>query len=167
MKSIARRVTAEVLASGSDDEFKAARRSETNAAVSGALTLASTEVEVVVSYGQLDADLYLLDCANGTVDLRTGERHDHDPADLITKLARGACDPEAGCSNFVAFLEKVQPAESMRAYLARLTGHGLIGRVTEHVLPIFHSEGANGKSASINAVEYALGDYAAPADPDC
>jgi putative DNA primase/helicase len=166
MKSIARRVTAEVLASGSDEEFKATRRGETSAAVSGALTLASTEIEVVVSHEQLDTDPYLLNCANGTVDLRTGEKRDHDPADLITKLARGAYDPKASGSNFAAFLEKVQPAESMRAYLARLTGHGLIGRVIEHILPIFHGEGANGKSTYINAVEYALGDYAAPADPE-
>jgi putative DNA primase/helicase len=166
MKSIARRVTADVLEYGSDDDFKAARRGETSAAVSGALTLASTEIEVVVSYEWLDADPWLLNCANGTVDLRTGEKRDHDPADLITKLARGAYDPTASGSDFTAFLEKVQPDKAMRGYLARLTGHGLVGRVMEHILPIFHGEGANGKSTYVTAIEYALGDYAAPADPE-
>ena len=54
----------------------------------------------------------------------------------------------------------------MRAYLARLLGHGLEGRVVEHVLGIFHGVGRNGKGTLIGAVKSALGDYADAADPD-
>jgi putative DNA primase/helicase len=41
-----------------------------------------------------------------------------------------------------------------------------VGRVVSHVLPIFCGAGANGKSTFLTAVLGALGDYAAPADPD-
>ena len=54
----------------------------------------------------------------------------------------------------------------MRAFLARLLGHALEGRVIEPVLPIFHGDGGNGKSTLVKAVLAALGDYASPADPD-
>jgi putative DNA primase/helicase len=166
----ARRMTDIVLASDDPvfvrDHYPVARKSETSASVSSVLKLASTENEFATAHSALDADPFLLNCANGTLDLRTGTLRPHDPADLITKLARAAYDPEAPGTIFQAFLKDVQPDAGMRSFLARLIGHALEGRVTEHILPIFHGEGANGKSTYINAVEYALGDYAAPADPE-
>jgi len=170
MKSIARLVTSDALRIKDDKErqsaLNAARRGESSAGVSGALTLAGTEPEVVVTPDNLDADPYLLNCANGTLDLRTGELRGHDPADLITKLAWGAYDQEASGREFAQFLACVQPDESMRSYLSRLAGHGLVGEVVEHVLQIHHGEGANGKSTFTTVVSAALGDYAAPADPE-
>ena len=170
MKSIARRVTADALAIEDDQQRKAAlnvaRRGESSAGVSGALTLAGTEAGIVVTPDDLDADPHLLNCINGTLDLRTGELRRHDPADLLTKMAGAALDPEAPGDAFGAFLARVQPDPAMRAYLARLVGHALEGRVTEHILPIFHGDGANGKGTFIGAVLAALGDYADAADPE-
>ncbi len=171
MKSIARLVTSDALAIKGDDKkqqaaLNLARHGESSAGVSGALTLAGTENEVVVAPDDLDADPFLLNCPNGTLDLRTGERHDHDRADLITKMTAGAYDPAASGQVFREFLAKVQPSEGMRAYLARLVGHGLVGQVVEHLLQIHCGEGANGKSTFINSISAALGDYAAPADPE-
>jgi D5 N terminal like len=42
---------------------------------------------VGVEDDRLDADPWLLNVENGTVDLRTGRRRNHDPRDLLTKLA--------------------------------------------------------------------------------
>ena len=143
-----------------------ARRAESAASVRGALTLASTEAGIVVTPDDLDADPFLLNCTNGTLDLRTGELHEHDPADLLTKMAGAAFDLKAAGPEFAKFLERVQPEDEMRAYLGRLLGHGLEGRVVEHVLGIFHGSGRNGKGTLIGAVKSALGDYADAADPD-
>jgi putative DNA primase/helicase len=169
MKSIARRVTSDALAIEEEQERQAAlnraRRSESSAGVAGALTLAGTEPEIVITPDDLDADPFLLNCTNGTVDLRTGERRPHDPADLITKMANAAYGPGAADAEFGKFLERVQPDERMRRFLARLLGHSLEGRVSD-VLPIFHGEGANGKSTLIGVVLAALGDYADAADPE-
>ena len=130
------------------------------------LTLAGTEEGIVVSPDDLDADPYLLNCRNGTFDLREGELRPHDPADLLTKMAGTAYDPAAEGRVFAAFLERVQPDPDMRGYLARLLGHALEGRIVSHVLPIFHGDGGNGKGTLIAAVLAALGDYADAADPE-
>ena len=170
MKVIARRLTTDALAIEGDQERRSAmslaRRAESAASVRGSLTLASTEAGIVVTPDDLDADPFLLNCANGTLDLRTGELHEHDPADLLTKLSGAAYRPGAAAPVFDKFLERVQPKDEMRAYLGRLLGHGLEGRVTEHVLGIHYGAGRNGKGTLVGAVTAALGDYADAADPD-
>lgn len=169
-KSIARRITADAMAIGDDAKRKAAlnlaRRAESSAGISGALELASTHEHIAVTPKQLDADPYLLNVTNGTLDLRTLQLRPHDPADLLTKLAGAAYDPHAAGTGWDTFLQRVQPDGSMRAFLARLTGHALEGRVSEHLLPINYGEGANGKGTFHEVVLHALGDYAAPADPE-
>lgn len=170
MKIIARGITSDALAIDDDTQRRAAlslaRRGESAAGVNGALTLAGTEKEIALDPADLDKDPCLLNCANGTLDLRTGELRAHDPADLITKMTGAAYDPDAEGPAFTAFLERVQPDPRMRDYLARLIGHALEGRVLEHILPIFHGDGANGKGTFTGAVLAALGDYADAADPD-
>ena len=170
MKAIARRVTADALAVEEEKARAAAlavaRRGESSHAIAGALTLAGTEKELAVGPDQLDADPFLLNCANGTLDLRDMELHDHRPADLLTKVTRAAWRPDAAGEEWEAFLAIVQPDEEMRGYLARLGGLALEGRVAEHLLAIFYGAGANGKTTYCEAVTYALGDYAGPADPD-
>lgn len=170
MKVIARRITTDALALEAEQERKAAmslaRRAESSASVRGALSLASTEHGIVVTPDDLDTDPFLLNCTNGTLDLRTGELHDHDPGDMLTKMTGAAYRPGATGLEFARFLERVQPEAAMRDYLGRLLGHGLEGRVVEHVLGILHGVGRNGKGTLIGAVQSALGDYADAADPD-
>jgi putative DNA primase/helicase len=169
MKAIARRLTCDALAIENDKDrhvaLNLARRGESSAGVSGALTLASTEEGIVVSPDDLDADPFLLNCRNGVLDLRTGQLAPHNPALLLTKMTGAAYLPGAASPAFARFLERVQPDPGMRAFLARLLGHTLEGRVVSHILPIFHGEGGNGKGTLINhAVLPALGDYADAAD---
>jgi putative DNA primase/helicase len=52
-----------------------------------ALHLARSEADVPVSPSELNANAWLLNCENGTVDLRTGELLRHQLADLLTKMA--------------------------------------------------------------------------------
>lgn len=149
-KVVARRLTTAALAVTDSAERntleRLARRGESSAGIAGALTLASTEPEVAVSPDDLDADPFLLNCSNGTLDLRTGELREHDPADLITKVTAAAYRPDAAGAEWVKFLDRVQPDPDMRNFLARLLGHALEGRVVEHVLPIHFGPGANGKT---------------------
>ena len=170
MKSIARAQTAWAMAITDERDRAAAirltRRGETSAAVAGALTLASTEPGIVVTPDDLDADPFLLNCANGTLDLRTGELREHDPADLLTKITRAAYRSGADGQEFAGFLARVQPDAAMRDYLRRLIGQSLEGRVAEHIVAIFCGGGANGKTTFAGATAYALGDYSGPADPE-
>lgn len=167
MKVIARRITTDALAITDADKRRSAlrdaKRGESSSGIAGALTLASTEDEVAIAHDALDADPFLLNCVNGTLDLRTCELRAHDPADLLSKITGASYRPEVTGQAFLQFLADVQPDEAMRSFLARLLGHALEGRQTVHVLPIFWGEGANGKSTLVDAAVAALGDYAAPA----
>lgn len=170
-KVIARRITTDAMAVTDEAKRKAAvhlaRRAEASAGVTGALRLASTEAGIAVSTDQLDADPYLLNTPGGVLDLRTHELRAHDPALLLTKMTNATYDPEATAGPvFAKFLERVQPDEEMRTFLARLLGHALEGRVSTHVLPILYGLGANGKSTLVGAVTHALGEYGDAADPD-
>lgn len=146
--------------------LRVAYKMESSHAIAGILNLACTESGIACTPDDLDADPYLLNCRNGTVDLRTGELRPHDRADLITKITAAEYDRTSTSETFDRFLERIQPDPAMRCYLARLLGHALAGKVTEHVLPILWGSGANGKSTLVDLVVAVLGDYAAPADAD-
>lgn len=168
-KTIARRVMSDALRIKDDkarrEALGLARRAESAPGVAGVLTLAGTELGIALRPGDLDVDPWLLNCANGVLDLRTGLLGPHDPKLNLTKITGAAYDPEATGREFVKFLERVQPDEGMCAFIARLLGHTLPGVVVEHLLPILQGAGANGKSTLMTVVMAALGDYAATADP--
>lgn len=145
--------------------LQAARKFETSRGIRGALDLAGTEPGIALTPAQLDQDPWMLNVANGTLDLRNGELRPHDPQLHLTKLAGAAYRPDAPAPGFGRFLARVQPDPVMRAYLARLLGQALVGQVDEHLLPVFTGNGANGKSTLLETVQAALGDYAAPGDP--
>jgi putative DNA primase/helicase len=169
-KSIARRVTTDAMAIVDKDAHRTAvnlaRRGESAAGVAGMLTLAGTEPGIAVTPDALDADPWLLNCENGTLDLRDGQLHPFDPARMLTKITGAAYEPDAAGAEFDKFLSRIQPDEQMRSYLGRLLGHALLGAVREHILPIWHGAGANGKGTLTDAVLTALGEYADAADPD-
>lgn len=122
--------------------------------------------EVSVSPKQLDADPWLLNVLNGTVDLRTGERLPHSRADLITKIAQVRYDPGAKAPVFEEFLETVLPSEALRKFVQKAIGYSLTGDVSEQVLLFLYGTGSNGKSTLLNVVHEIAGEYAMPAAPD-
>jgi putative DNA primase/helicase len=143
----------------------AVERAESAYGIRAMLELAGTESEVALAPTDLDAHPLLLNCRNGVLDLETGELREHDPALHLTKVTAASYDPEAEASLFVEFLERVQPDKAMREFLARLGGHALEGRITEHILAIFYGLGANGKTTLTEIIRKALGDYADATDP--
>lgn len=140
-------------------------RAQTRPGLEAMLTLAATEERVAIAPAQLDADPHLLNVQNGTIDLRTGELRLANPDDLLTKLCGAAYHPDTEAPEFVKFLERVQPDQGMRDFLARLFGHALLGKVVDHVLAIFYGIGANGKTTLVEAVAAAFGDYADTIEP--
>jgi len=137
------------------------------AAIRGVLEIASSLPVFVAAADELDADQYLLNTASGTLDLRAMQVRPADPRDRITKVTRAAYRPgEAEPGQWELFLEQVLPDVEVRAFLQRVVGVALLGKVVEHVLPILTGTGGNGKGVCYGALLYALGDYAAAAEPD-
>lgn len=129
---------------------------------SGVLDLASRKLFAA----ETDVDPWLLNCANGTLDLRTLELRPADPADLITKRTAAAYEPGARSQRWEDFLESSLPDTDVRGFLQRYAGVGLVGRVLEHVLVVATGTGRNGKSVLAEALSNTFGDYAVHASND-
>jgi putative DNA primase/helicase len=144
---------------------KHATGSEAEARIRAMLELAKSEIPA--SPDELDADPWVLNCKNGTIDLvGSGELMAHRREDLITKIAPTEYDPDAEAPTWDALLQRVLPNAEIRAFFKRLCGYALTGSTAEHVLPILYGTGANGKSTVMGALLDTLGDYAAQAAPD-
>jgi P4 family phage/plasmid primase-like protien len=143
---------------------KHAVRSESGAKIREMIHLARDQVPVTPT--QFDADPWLLNAKNGTIDLRTGELREHRREDLITKLAPVEYDPGAFAPLWEATLERVLPSPALRAFFKKLCGYALAGDTSEHVLPVLYGTGANGKSTILNALLGAAGEYGTQAAPD-
>lgn len=146
--------------------FEDAGKCESAAAKGGVLELARALKPMAAVVADLDADPYLLNTPAGTLDLHTLEVREHRPADRITKITVGSYRAGIGGGGWAPFLEKVLPEEPVRAFLQRVVGLGLVGKVLEHVLPILTGEGSNGKGVFYGALGHSLGDYAIVAEPD-
>jgi len=126
------------------------------------VSLASANREIAVVPEALDRDPWLLNCRNGTLDLRTGTLRPHDPDDLLTKQAPVVYDPDAACPLWTAYLSHAQRGDSdMLGFLQRLVGLCLTGITTEKVLPILHGPSNSGKTTFTKVILALLGeDYA-------
>ncbi len=155
-------------ADAADDETrkalaKHAKASEAENRVQAMISLAKSEVPIMPA--ALDADPWLLNTNNGTVNLKAGELREHRRGDLLTKLA-GEYGPETAAPTWAATLERVLPSAEVRAFFKRLCGYAITGDVSEHVLPVLYGAGANGKSTVLNALLEAAGEYGMQAAPD-
>jgi P4 family phage/plasmid primase-like protien len=129
--------------------------------------IAETDPVMQATTDQLDQDIYLLNCRNGLVDLRTGELHPHDRAKLCTKVTAVEVDFDRGCPQWHAFLNEACDGDAeLKGYLQRLAGYAATGSVKEHVLAFAHGSGGNGKGTFLGALGAILGDYAAVASAD-
>ena len=148
-----------------DDLWKHAQRSEAHARLGAAIALAESEEAVLVRAEGLDADPYLLTALNGTVDLRTGELHEHDRGHLLTKLAPVEYDSHARDERWERFLGEATAGDiELAEFLQRAAGYTLTGSTEEEVLFLAHGPAATGKSTFLEAFRAAFGDYATTAD---
>jgi P4 family phage/plasmid primase-like protien len=137
---------------------KHAAASESETRIRAMIELAKSENPI--SPDELDADPWLLNVLNGTIDLRTGQLREHRREDHITKLAPVEHDPHAKAPTWEAFLGQVLPSEELRGFVQRAAGYSATGDTSEQCMFIHHGPGANGKSTFQETVAAALGDYA-------
>jgi len=140
---------------------------ESEARLRAMVSLARSEPGIPVLPGELDADPWVLNVTNGTVDLRSGELRPHRREDLITKMAGAGYDPGAVCPTWEAFLTRIMDGnEGLIGFLRRAVGYTLTGDTREQCLFLLYGTGANGKSTFIETVRTVLGDYARQASFD-
>lgn len=161
----------EVIAEGLEEkEMHAALRKadevENERGTSGMLRQAEALSEFASRMSLFDADTMLFNVQNGTIDLTTGKLRAHAREDHITKLAPVTYDRRAKAPRFLQFLAETFGADKeLVAYIQRLLGYFLTGKVNEQIFPIFWGKGGNGKGTLIEEVmESIMGsDYMAQA----
>jgi putative DNA primase/helicase len=140
---------------------KWASASERRERLSAMIALAESEQPIPISVESLDAEAWLLNCENGTVDLRTGELREHRRENYLTKCCPVEYPTEPGIDPelWIAFLDRIFAGNTeLIAFVRRLVGMSLVGEVFENILPIFFGAGANGKSVCVETVSGMLGD---------
>lgn len=137
-----------------------AKKSEAAPRLAATVELGKTEPGVYVRTDEIDADPWLFNCPNGTIDLNTGALHLHRREDLITKIATVNSNPAAAAPVWEKCLERWQPNSDVRAYLRRATGYSLTGHTGEETAFLLYGMGRNGKSKFTGALEYVAGEYA-------
>lgn len=139
--------------------FKFAMQSQNAGRIKAMIELASNFSEVSISPDDLDADIWLLNCRNGVIDLKTGELLPHNHKYKMTKLCSVDYDPDAKAPIWDAFLDTVTGSSTALArYKQKIVGSCLSGDTSEQSLFILYGSGANGKSTFLTAVASMLGD---------
>jgi putative DNA primase/helicase len=140
---------------------KHAKASEASGQLQAMVGLARSVHGIPVMPEQLDADRWMLNVDNGTLDLRTGELLPHRIEHAITKLAPVAYDASAICPQWHAFLSRIMAGnEGLVTFLQRVVGYALTGSIREQCFFILWGDGANGKSAFLQILASILGPYA-------
>lgn len=142
-------------------------KSESCGRIDAAVSLAATLPVLSVRGEQLDADPWMLNVLNGTIDLRSGDLLPHRQELLMTKLAPVEYDPNAACPKFDQFLSRMLGGQSeVVDYTIGFLGMCLSADCSYQKLPILLGSGANGKSVLVDTILGILGDYGCVAPPD-
>lgn len=135
-----------------------------SAKLSAALTEALPHVQTALERWNARPDIF--NCPNTALSLTAeGVRPvAHDRAHMVTRLAGARYDPAAACPEWDWFIARVMPDPEERKYLQRALGACLTDSSADQKLIVHHGSGANGKSTCLDAVCFALGDYAMSVD---
>ena len=147
--------------------LKHIERSEGRARREGTLSYSREQPTVPISNNELDRDLLLFNCKNGTIELKSGKLRSHRKEDLLTVLVPYDYKPEVECPRWLEFLDQVTGGDKdLQGYLQRATGYSLTGVTKSQVLFFLYGLGNNGKSTFITTVRSLLGGYAGRANTD-
>lgn len=122
----------------------------------------NTTDPLAIKGDELDAQPWMLPCANGVLDLRSGELYGGRRDDYLLK----SCPVEwagwnAPCSLWESsLLEIFNGDQQLVDFFQRLCGFALIGRVLQSVIVVMTGRGRNGKSLVVEVLAEILGPLA-------
>jgi putative DNA primase/helicase len=171
-----------------DELYKHIKASLSTSHLEAMVRSAQNEPGIPVLPDAMDQHHWLLNCANGTLDLQTGTLRPHTRGDLLTKCLTLAYDPEATCPLWERFLwhimggsvksddpdesaavhqaryEADERARRLTQFLQRAVGYSLTGDTSEHCFFLLYGTGRNGKGTFIETVQAMLGPYGKTAE---
>ncbi|QEL17412.1 DNA primase family protein [Limnoglobus roseus] len=134
------------------------------------LSAAKSDPRVFIPVGSdvFDKRRDLLNCPNGTVDLRTEQLTPHRREDYLTTLCPIRFVYDAPRPLYLKFLDDIFPdSPNVADYLRALAGYMLTGEVTDQAVYLLVGDGSNGKTVWLELLLYVLGlelTYTVPAE---
>ena len=119
-----------------------------------------------VEASEFDTHPYLINCQNGTYDLKTLTFREHRWEDFLTMQTNFEYSlQEIRCERWEQFIKEVTQNDYEKAdYLQRALGYTILGTSKEECMFILHGKTTrNGKSTMLDALQYMLGDYSSVA----
>jgi putative DNA primase/helicase len=166
-KIVVRSIYAETRAIDDQDQqkriLKHATASESSRAIRALLDRAKSELPATTD--QFNKQLFLLNCSNGTVDLRTGVLYPHSPQDMLTRCLKTAYHSHAAATLWHQFIKKIfADDESLIGFVHKGMGMSLSGEIREQRWFLCHGDGSNGKSTLLETARAILEEYGLAAD---
>jgi putative DNA primase/helicase len=141
--------------------LRLAHRFDSTVRIRQMLEYAATDERVITSIRDYDRDEWLLNLANGTLDLRDGRLLAHQKSQMLTKVLDIQYEPYAKAPTFEAFLERIfRSHPEIIPFLQRAVGYTLTASVREHKFWLLYGSGRNGKSTLVETIRTMLGEYA-------
>lgn len=113
---------------------------------------------VTANVSEFDASPDHLNCANGVLDLRTGELTPHTPGQRFTYCLPVEYDPTADAAEWLRFLSAaVSNASELMSYLQQAVGYSLTGHTSEECLFYVHGPTRSGKGTFTETLLAMLG----------
>ncbi len=115
-----------------------------------------------IAQNDLDKNLDLFNCLNGTYNLRTGEFKPHRPQDLLSKISNVVYDPKARSIRFEQFISDIMQGDTAKInYLQSILGYALTAETNlETCWVLYGGTTRNGKSTLVETVAYMMGNSA-------
>lgn len=159
-----RRIYAEAAGIADDETRKGIAKwgmsSESRFRLEAMVALAKDDERIARRFDELDSSPWLLNVANGTIDLQTGQLRPHDRKENLTKIIPIAYDMKAEAPLWMKFLRRVLSGdENMVEFVQRAVGYSLTGDTTEQCLFFLWGTGRNGKSTFIETIRKIVADY--------
>jgi putative DNA primase/helicase len=166
----ARSIHTEAQKAASKEQMEAlsrwAIRSESREKLNSMVDLARSMPGLATEAAKFDADPWVLNCGNGTLDLRTRELRPFNQADLITRLCPVNYDPDARHEVFDRVRVEAWPDPDLHDYIQRAAGYTLTGSTRDEVLFFVFGLLATMKSTFTEPFSRVMGNYATTADPE-
>jgi putative DNA primase/helicase len=153
---------------GDDDKrrnyLRWAQKSMSAGSIRAAVAMAKSVPRIQVRSEALDRATHLLNCRNGTIDLRSGALRPHDPNDLITKLVPVNFVPGTYAPLWQGLLRRstqVDPTGDTARFIELVIGYMLFAGNPENKIFFLIGPGGTGKSQVVEIPMFVLGeDYA-------
>lgn len=131
-------------------------------AVSNVVTLLANQQQLAKRYVDFDSDAYILNCPNGTIDLRSGSLRPHNKLDYCIRITNAEYRPQSRCPAWFDFLDYAFEGQpEVIEYFQRAVGYCITGDTSEQVFFATEGPGESGKGVAFETLAYVLGSYSA------